>query len=210
MTLVALATPSAGKLVTFSNTKPTLDAKGAILRAHDGTTQRFDSKPNYYYHAMGYPHCNETGAINGCNKCIYGHNNSLKVYSSPDLSSGSWKLTDTVYPGAAGGFPTCTYFRSQAVYNAKTKLYVLWANVAGCKKPCALCPNETSSAYAMGTSSSPGGAYKFVGMDEPTAASLGPHHGFIGDEALLVDDDGQVMMLMLPLVMLLVLVLLLV
>jgi len=43
----------------------------------------------------------------------------------------------------------------------------------------------------MGTSSTPGGPYKFVGMDQPTAASLGPHNGFKGDEALFVDDDGQ-------------------
>jgi hypothetical protein len=138
---------------------------------------------------MGYPHCNETGAVNGCNKCIYGHNNSMAVYSSPDLSSGSWELTDAVYPGGDGGWPTCTYFRTQAVYNAKTKLYVLWANVAGCIK--STCPNGTQAAYAMGTSSQPGGPFKFVGMDQPTAASLPPKAGFIGDEALLVDDDGQ-------------------
>ena len=135
----------------------------------------------------------------------------MAVYSSPDLSSGSWQLTDAVYPGD-GGWPTCTYFRTQAVYNPKTKLYVLWANVAGCIK--STCPNSTEAAYAMvcfstasqqivlqvvvliecfaqGTSTKPGGPYRFVGMDQPTAASLGPHSGFIGDEALLVDDDGS-------------------
>lgn len=121
-----------------------------------------------------------------------GHNNSLAVYTSPDLSSGSWQLTDAVYPGSAGstgGWPTCTYFRSQAVYNAATKMYVMWANVAGCDKHTT--PNKTFSAYAMGTSPHAGGPYTFVGMDQPTAASLGPKSGFIGDEALLVDDDGQ-------------------
>jgi hypothetical protein len=190
--VVVFVTPSAGKLVTFDNTKPRLDSEGAILRAHDGTTQRFGGKGPYYYHAMGYPHCNETGAINGCGKCIYGHNNSLAVYSSPDLSSGSWRLTDAVYTGpggGTGGWPTCTYFRSQAVYNPTTKLYVLWANVAGCDT--STCPNKTFAAYAMGTSPKPGGPYTFVGMAQPTATSLGPHTGFIGDEALLVDDDGQ-------------------
>ena len=139
-----LAAPCNGKLVTFDNTKPRLDSSGGVLKAHDGTTQRFGSTTGpYYYHAVGYPACNETGRINGCNTdptygkghktCIYGHNNSLLVYSSPDLSSGSWKLQETVYPGASGGFPQCTYFRSQAVYNPKTKKYVLWANVAGCR-----------------------------------------------------------------------------
>eukprot|EP01047_Picozoa_sp_COSAG01_P012497 COSAG01_NODE_564_length_15447_cov_14.174811_20_plen_166_part_00 len=137
---------------------------------------------------MGYPHCNETGAVNGCGKCIYGKNNSLLVYSSPDLSSGSWKLVESVYPGSSG-FPTCTYFRSQAVFNPNTKLYVLWANVAGCDR--STCPKQVFSAYAMGTSTRPEGPYKFVGMDQPSPQSLGPHSGFIGDEALLVDDDGQ-------------------
>ena len=92
---------------------------------------------------MGYPACNETGRINGCNydpvfngsgakTCIYLRNNSLLVYSSPDLSSGSWELEETVYPSVTPNFPSCTYFRSQAVYNPTTKNYVLWANTAGC------------------------------------------------------------------------------
>jgi hypothetical protein len=84
---LSAALPSTAKLVKFDNTKPRLDSAGAILRAHDGTTQRFGKTGPYYYHAMGYPHCNESGAINGCNKCIYGHNNSMTVYSSPDLVS---------------------------------------------------------------------------------------------------------------------------
>ena len=49
-------------------------------------------------------------------------------------------LTHT--PAGAG-----TYFRTQALYNAKTKLYVLWANAVGCLK--ATCPNATCAAYAM-------------------------------------------------------------
>ena len=46
--LVAFAAPGASKLVTFDNTKPRLDSQGAILRAHDGTTQRFGSEGPYY------------------------------------------------------------------------------------------------------------------------------------------------------------------
>jgi hypothetical protein len=48
LALLALATPAAGKLVTFDNTKPRLDSNGAILRAHDGTTQRFGGKGPYF------------------------------------------------------------------------------------------------------------------------------------------------------------------
>eukprot|EP00729_Bicosta_minor_P000698 gene698-28900_t len=186
------ATLCACRQVVFDNTKPRLDSTGSILKAHDGTTQRFaaaavatpldgvgggSSSNLFYYHAMGYPACNETGRINGCNydpvygkgakTCIYGHNNSLLVYSSPDLSSGSWKLEDTVYPGHSG-FPECTYFRSQAVYNPSTQKYVLWANVAGCRN----------------------GPFTFVGTTEPTAASM-QHTGGIGDYALFVDTDND-------------------
>jgi len=186
--LLALFTPAAAKLVTFSNASPRRDSSGAILKAHDGTTQRFptSARPGtFFYHAMGYPNCTEPGKTNGCTSCIYGRSNSLAVYSSPDLSSGSWVLEEAVYPGAAG-FPTCTYFRSQAVYNAATRLYVLWANTAGCDS----CPGGTCGAYATATAPEPGGPYTFRTMTQPTAAQLGNKSGFIGDYALRVDDDG--------------------
>ena len=180
---------AAGKIVTFSNVLPRLDSSGAILKAHDGTTQRFPSSANpnlFYYHAMGYPNCSEPGKINGCTNCIYGRNNSLSVYSSPDLSSGSWKLEESIYPGAAG-FPSCTYFRSQAVYNALTNLYVLWANTAGCDN----CPSGGCAAYATATAPAPGGPYTFRTFTQPSQAQLGNKSGFIGDYALKVDDDGS-------------------
>lgn len=144
----------------------------------------------FYYHAMGYPPCNETGAVNGCNSCIYGKRNSLLVYTSPDLSSGSWDLVDTVYPAADSNWPNCTYFRTQAVYNPSTKLYILWANTAGCApKACGLF--TTCASYAMGVAKSPAGPFKFVGTSEPTPSSLGPIKGFKGDYALFVDTDGS-------------------
>lgn len=43
-------------------------------------------------------------------------------------------MEESVYPSARSGFPACTYFRSQAVYNKKTRKYVLWVNTAGCDK----------------------------------------------------------------------------
>jgi hypothetical protein len=67
-------------------------------QGHDGTTQRFGGAGPFYYHAMGYPAQNETGGIDGCSGVIYARNNSILVYSSPDLSSGSWELEQQVYP----------------------------------------------------------------------------------------------------------------
>ena len=57
---------------------------------------------------MGYPACNETGKIWGCADCIYAANNSVSVWASPDLSSGSWERVGAVYPSPSAGFPACT------------------------------------------------------------------------------------------------------
>lgn len=183
--LASLLAACRSKLVTFSNTQPKRDASGAIMNAHDGTIQRFTAGGRFYYHAMGYPgDCNETGKINGCTPCIYGTANTISVFSSPDLSSGSWQLESAVYPGPAG-FPPCTYFRSQAVLNPATGLYVLWANVAGCDRSV-----HAHGPYAVATAPAPGGPFTFRGFAAPPPASIGNSSGTLGDYALLVDADG--------------------
>jgi hypothetical protein len=170
--LLAAFTITSAKLVSFSNVLPRRDTSGAIMNAHDGTTRRYGSGAlnPFYYTAMGYPgFCNETGKINGCTSCIYGYNNTITVWSSPDLSSGSWEVVSSVYPGSAG-FPLCTYFRSQAVYNPSTQLHVLWVNVAGCAHGVA-----SPGDYATATAPSPAGPYTFRGFTSPpnvTAAGV--------------------------------------
>ena len=137
---------------------------------------------------MGYPDCQEPGKVYGCphGGCsVYTHNNSVAVWSSPDLSDGSWTLLDQVYPSNTSGVPRCTYFRTQGVFNPHTKLYVLWANVAGCAH------GIDSQAYMTATSRSPGGPFTFTGFTEPNQTALGPKLGGLGDFALFVDDDGK-------------------
>jgi len=161
--------------VTFSNLLPRRSANGEIINAHDGTTRRYGPPGSpFYYHSVGYPHCNETGAINGCNSCIYSGKNTLDVWASPDLSSGSWVKTQTVFPNASAGLPACTYFRSQAVFNPATKKYVLWANAVGC----------AGGEYVVAVSDAPGGPFSFSNFATPANLSS------LGDFALLVDDDG--------------------
>ena len=176
--------PSESRLVAFSNVAPRLDAQGRIMNAHDGTTRRYAPGGRFYYHAMGYPSCNETGKINGCTGCIYGTSNSISVWSSPDLSSGSWVLEEAVYPGPAG-FPECTYFRSQAVFNAATGAYVLWANIAGCKP--GACAGGACPSYATATAPAPQGPWTFHGFAQPHNLTIANN---TGDFALFVDDDG--------------------
>jgi hypothetical protein len=64
---------------------------------HECSPQFSPAHPCTPFTSTGYPGCNETGKIDGCSGgCIYGRNNSLRVYSSPDLSSGSWELEQMV------------------------------------------------------------------------------------------------------------------
>ena len=173
--LVFAIASSSATLVTFSNTNPRHDSTGQILNAHDGTTRRYGGPGSpFYYHSVGYPPCAEPGEINGCNKCIFSAKNTLDVWRSPDLSSGSWIKTHTVYPNASSGLPTCTYFRSQAVFNPATKKYVLWANAVGC----------AGGEYVVATSDSPEGPFSFSNMAQPANFSG------LGDFALFLDDDG--------------------
>jgi hypothetical protein len=175
LTLV-LVSACAAKLVTFSNVAPRVNMTGAIMNAHDGTTRRYTPGGRFYYHAMGYPPCDEPGKINGCTPCIYGRNNSIAVWSSPDLSSGSWTLEAAVYPGPAN-FPRCTYFRSQAVFNAASGAYVLWANVAGCDA-------RPFASYATATAPAPNGPFTFRGFAGNSTFNM-------GDFALFVDTDAR-------------------
>lgn len=177
--LSLLVATCAAKLVVFNNSAPRRAVDGSIMNAHDGTTRRYAPGGRFYYHAMGYPPCNETGRINGCTSCIYGRENSISVWSSPDLSSGSWALESTVYPAPHSGFPRCTYFRSQAVLHAASGVYVLWANSAGCDA------NVSGSAsYAVGVSAAPGGPFLFHGF-------AGNKTFNSGDFALFVDTDAR-------------------
>lgn len=195
--LALAASPTLAKLVTFDNTRPRLDASGAILNAHDGTIRRYASGGPFFYHAMSYGLCNETGNVSGCNPCIYGLvvPNAAFAWMSSDLSSGSWTRGEEVF-GPGSGVTCPTMFRSQAVYNAATNLYVVWANCFSMDN--ATCPagfphNRTgSSCYLTATAPSPGGPFTYRGAVVPDASLLSnaSSAGFAGDFAMLADADG--------------------
>jgi len=135
------------KVITFSNTQPRLDTTGKIIDAHDGTIQQFQKGGLYYIHAMEYGLCKEPTRY-GCDQtqdhCGFREDHNITIFSSPDMSSGSWK-----WEGYALDYrdrPVGIVFRSHLVYNPNTKEYVLWWNYA--------------SSYAVATSSSPTGPFK--------------------------------------------------
>jgi hypothetical protein len=188
---------AAAKLVTFSNVAPRLDATGSIINAHDGTTRRYTPGGPFYYHAMSYGLCNETGKVDGCTgDCIWGPNEAW-TWASPDLSSGSWVRGAPIFIPGAGGVPAdCGFFRAQVVFNAATGLYVAWVNAGA---GCSICPagyprggtsgQDGFTCYLTATAPAPYGPWVYRGATAPNATLTGPP-GWLGDFSLLADADG--------------------
>ena len=106
------------------------------------------------------------------------------MFSSPDLSSGSW-----VYRGDAlrcAELPDCAIlYRPHLVWNPSTRLYVLFYNyVSASGKP---------QRIGAATSASPGGPFTLRTANISNARPVLPsnQHGSMGDFDVLVDPaDG--------------------
>jgi hypothetical protein len=84
--------------ITFDNLSPRRDTRGRIMDAHDGTIQRFHGKGPYFMHAVAYGDCVAPTPY-GCDesyqtghKCGFQLDHNISVYTSDDLSSGSWEF----------------------------------------------------------------------------------------------------------------------
>lgn len=191
-----LSTATTAKNVTFSNTSPRFDASGNILNAHDGPTRQYSPGGPFYYHAMAYGLCNETGKVDGCtDDCIFGPNEAW-TWTSPDLSSGSWVRGAPIFIPNQGGVPDCGFFRTQVLQNAATGVFVAWVNAG---TGCSVCPSgyprgNTSgqdgyTCYLTATAPGPQGPWEYQGAIVPNATLTGPP-GWLGDYALFADEDG--------------------
>ena len=69
--------------------------------------------------------------IGGC--CGMQANNTVGVWTSKDLSHGSWKRASQLRM-SSDGWPKCTYYRSHAAYSKATRKYVLWLNAWAWKR----------------------------------------------------------------------------
>jgi len=158
-----------GKQVTISNTNYRHNTTGDIMDAHDGTYNQWTPGGPWYYYAMGYGTCKQGQDM--CNHhpaCGYGYS-WIGVWKSADMSDGSWTL---VREARDDSWPKVVYFRVHTIYNPKTKLYIMWANM-----------NNGPADYAVGTSKSPEGPFTYV-----HGINIGRKSG--GDFDILVDDDG--------------------
>lgn len=155
-----------GKLVTISNVDYRRNVTGEIMDAHDGSYNQWEVGGPWYYYAMGYGSCKQGQDL--CHGCGYGYS-WIGVWKSSDMSNGSWTL---VRDARDDTWPKCVYFRVHTVYNKKSMLYIMWANL-----------NGGPADFAVGTSESPEGPFTYV-----HGINVGRKSG--GDFDILVDDDG--------------------
>ena len=150
LSYVCITVQSVSQLVTINNTAPRLDNTGQIIDGHDMTI-RILPNGTYILYTVQYGLC--TAPTNyGCDqtadKCGFRDNHNITIWISPDLSSGSW-----IYQGLAFNYvdrPVGIVYRPDAIYNAKTGLWVLWFN---------LNPPGQNGIYITAVSSSPFGPF---------------------------------------------------
>jgi hypothetical protein len=123
---VALAIP---QLVTINNTAPRLDNTGIILDGHDLSIRRVP-KGDYVMYTNSYGLCTAALPL-GCDqtpdKCGFRDDHNVSIYTSPDLTSGSWNFKGFAYLWTDR--PAGVLYRPDAIYNAATGLWVLWINL---------------------------------------------------------------------------------
>eukprot|EP01043_Picozoa_sp_COSAG02_P092402 COSAG02_NODE_29022_length_577_cov_1.081590_1_plen_130_part_10 len=118
---VRMAAAAVAEPATFSNIEPRRDTAGQIIDAHDGNY--LFTNGTWWYFAMGYGLCNDTGTVNGCDpSCGYSAANTVGVWSSPTLSNDNWTKRSEVLPYAKRPNGTnCTYFRSHGAFSHSTQ-----------------------------------------------------------------------------------------
>ena len=181
-----VASSLAGLTTQISNIDPRYAMDGTIMDAHDGNTIQYESEGDFHYYGMGYGLCQEDG-VQARGLCGQWSNNTVGVWTSPSLASGSWKLEHSFTP-ASSGWPNCTYFRSHAVRRkaADTTEYVLFLNgQSGKDNKCTACPDGSKAKCILaGTSASPTGPFQFKGV-VPLRYT---NEGGIGDFDVWVDE----------------------
>jgi hypothetical protein len=116
--LVGVACASAATTyVTINNTAPRLDVHGAIMDAHDCSI-RVLPNGTYIMHSIEYGLCVAPTGM-GCDQtpdhCGFRNNHNVSVWTSPDLSSGSWTFSGYAFPYTAR--PAGLIFRPEAIFN---------------------------------------------------------------------------------------------
>ena len=197
--------------ITISNVIPRRDTSGAILDAHDSKLNLYNGL--YYWHAASYGNCTEPKGPSGCNPasvgaCGFQVDHNVTLYTSPDLVT--WTNQGAVF-GAKGNLPpNSVLFAPKTVYNARTKMWVLWFNY--------IVESFSNSFYGVAVAPTPTGPFTLVNREPntlsppsppfslfltgpsrllppphthtPRAANVALQFQDNGDEGLFVDEDG--------------------
>lgn len=179
--LVLLAAPL-GRATFVDNLSPRLDSTGAILDAHDFTLRKYPGTAGYVLAAISYGECREPAA-RGCDAtpdhCGFQPNHTINVWTSADLSSGSWQHLTTAV--SLDNRPPGTIYRPDMIFNPHTQEIVLWynwLNAAG-----------VYEGYAAYTAPSPAGP--FTRMREAVNVTMQNSTESCGDFHLFVDPNDQ-------------------
>lgn len=160
--------------VLVNNTAPTLDSTGAILDCADSTYTFTQGR--WYAVCVSYGSCVAPVPL-GCtvmpDACGHRLDHNVSIFSSPDLSSGSWVFERLAF--AYTERPRGILYRPHVVYNSATALWVLWANIFDV---------GVFQGYFAATSASIAGPYTVA------APAVNLTRTACGDFDLLVDSDG--------------------
>ena len=144
----ALAASAAGVTVTLRNDEPRLDTDGNILATGDGCITYDPDTARYYLWGTHYQACPEpdsncyagNGTIAPCQQwaevapgeCCGWRNMTIASYSSPDLTSGSWRLEGRnilpilTEPGSPYNSAHGAYFEACGAFNRRTGFWTMW------------------------------------------------------------------------------------
>jgi hypothetical protein len=103
---------------------------------------------------MAYGACHNTGCAS--DECGGRLDHNVSIYTSPNLTSGSWSYVADLLPYEQR--LSGTYYRPKVVWNPATKKYVFWVNVlprASWSAPV----DFTKSSYLVATADAPGGPF---------------------------------------------------
>jgi hypothetical protein len=177
-TMCALLRPfaflSVASAIIVNNSAPMLDATGAILDCADSTYTFTQSK--WFAVCVSYGKCVAPVPL-GCtvmpDMCGHRLDHNVSIFSSPDLSSGSWVFERFAFPYTER--PTGILYRPHVVFNAFTTKWVMWCNIFN--------PGVFQGYFAASAASIEGP----YAVDVP---AINVTRTKCGDFDLLVDSDG--------------------
>ena len=201
--LTLVVQSSLGKLVTLSNVALPLDQHGEKIITGEASAMFNDGYYYFYFNNWGTcPGVNCCADPAGCATCCfakpptpyapgcgattngsdpYGLYHTVQAYRTADLVT--WTNLGTALTMASRSpiepahGPPGIEFRPCVVYNAKTKLFVMWYEDRG----------ALTHAYQIATSPNPEGPFVSIAAGSGTM----PGKGRIGDYTIFVDDDGK-------------------